>query len=124
MSEAEGHVLATSEALQEWRRAEQAVAVARRGRLAAETAASAAEQALEAAAATAAAAKASVEAATAAQTSAAKTAEAARLTAMATVEEVATSGAEMSLAEADEVLAKSRYRDAADRAARRAENNG
>jgi hypothetical protein len=109
----------TEEALQQWRAAERTVAVARRGRLAAEAAASAAADAAEAAIATASAAREALAAMALAETSAAKTAAAAKAAALASQGDVADADAETAIAEFEEVSAQTSYRKAVKRAAER-----
>jgi hypothetical protein len=106
----------TAAALTEWREAERTVAVARRGRLAAQAAVAAAELATEAAHKTATAAKAALESATLAETSAADTAAAARVIVQVTREDLADTDDEVALADIAEVEAHERYRTAAARA--------
>lgn len=106
----------TEDALKQWRVAERTVAIARRGRLAAENAAAAAADAAEAALATAVAAKGALEAMALAETSAAKTAAAAKAAALSTQVDVADSDAETSMAEVDEAEAQQQYRNAVSRA--------
>jgi len=112
--------LTTEQALEEWRRAERVVAVARRGRIAAQVAADAAKEATEAANATAASAKAALEAAQLAEASAAKTAAAARVLAESTVANLADSDSERAMADVDEAAAHDRYRKATARAQEKA----
>jgi hypothetical protein len=106
----------TADALQEWRAAEQVVAVARRGKLAAEAASVAAGKAVEAATATAEAAKASLAAASLAESSATRTAEAAKAIVAETKIDSADADSAAALAVVDEALAHQRYKDAVEQA--------
>ena len=119
MSKEEDLAVSAPEALKQWRTAERTVAVARRGRLAAQAAAAAAQEAADAAIATAEASKSALGAAALAENSAARTAKAVRLMVETTLADVADSEAETAFAEVDEAEAHSQYRDAAARAAKR-----
>lgn len=112
----ESESLSTAEALQQWRAAERLVAVARRGRVAAEAAAAAAEDAARAATATADAAKAALASMALAETSAAKTAAASKLVVLSTRADLADAETEQAMSEVNEVEAQSQYRAATTRA--------
>ena len=108
--------LSTADALQQWRAAERLVAVARRGKIAAQAAATAAEDAAEAAAATADAAKAALASMALAETSAAKTAAASKIVVLSTRADLADAQTDEEMSEINEVDAQSKYRAATDRA--------
>jgi hypothetical protein len=116
--------MTTEKALEGWRNAEQLAAVARRGKLAAQTAVQAALEAEEAATATAAAAKAALESATLAEASAAKTASSARLVVENTQINSADAEAESAMADVDQQMAKEKYRAASEAAAQRRQSEG
>ena len=104
--------ISTEKALEGWRNAEQLAAVARRGKLAAQAAVRAAQEAEEAAVATAAAAKAALVSATLAEESAAKTAASARSVVENTQLNSADADAESALADIGQQMAKDHYRAA------------
>jgi len=108
----------TADALQQWRAAERLVAVARRGRVAAESAAQAAEDAAEAAVATSAAAKAALESMALAEASAAKTAQASKLVVLSTRADLADADTDVAMSELREAEAQGEYRAAEERAHR------
>ena len=121
MTDDEPDKIRTADALQEWRAAERTVAVARRGRLAAEAAVTAAEEAARAAIDTANAAKAALNSAKLAEASAAKTANAAKIIVQSTRADLADADTDVAAAEIGEAEAHDRYRRATERASEKAE---
>lgn len=105
-----------AEALQQWRAAERLVAVARRGRLAAEAAAQSAADAAEAAVATSVAAKSALESMALAETSAAKTAEAAKRVVLSARTDLADAETDVAMSELGEAEAHEDYQAAEARA--------
>jgi hypothetical protein len=110
MTETKHNEVSIQDALKDWRAAEQAAAVARRGKLAAETAAAAAEDAAVAAVATSKAANAALKAAAKAEKSAAQTARSARAAALASKGDLSDAITDAQQAEIEELAAADRYR--------------
>ncbi|HEX6111240.1 MAG TPA: hypothetical protein VFZ10_02960 [Geminicoccaceae bacterium] len=106
----------TEAALAQWREAERAAAVARRGRVAAEAAVEAAAEAAEAAQATAEAARDALASMALAETSAAKTAAAAKLMVQETRADLADAQSEEAMSHVVEAEAHGAYRGAVKRA--------
>ena len=107
----------TAQSLATWRAAERAVVITKRGRVSAEAAAAAADEAATKAAATADAAEAALAAVTLAEASASESADAARVVTAATRADVVNATSDVAAASEDEAAAREEYRRSATRAA-------
>ena len=111
--------ITTADALGDWRSAERAVTVGRRGKVAAAAAVEAASEAMDAAQATANAAKAAVAASTLAEESAARTVSAAKIVVESRGDDLSDAASDLDMADAVEAGAHERYREASAKASER-----